>query len=218
MTNQDKETYYFTHDFGARHELQEVLMKLGHEGKSVFWDLVEQLHEQGGYLPLNKIEALAFSSRTTPDLIKRLISKEFGLFKHDNDKFWSESALRRIQIRLEKRQIYSLNGLKGAESRWKNQRDKPPLKKSDFITLNDIEYVNLTKNEHVKLQQKFGEQRLQKAVELLDSWLAKGGKTAKQYIGKPHYAHFRKDSWLWERVDESLTKEQKITTHCEYVN
>ncbi len=110
-----KEAYYFSHDFGARNDpkLQKVLMKLGHVGKSVYWDLVEMLYEEGGYLNLNECENYAFALRTDCDCIMKLI-KDFDLFKYDKNKFWSDSILRRLVKRNEKSEKAALS----AKKRW----------------------------------------------------------------------------------------------------
>jgi hypothetical protein len=88
---------YFSHDEGARNDpkLVQVMMELGHEGKSVYWDLVEMLYEQGGHLMLSQCKGYAFALRTNCDLILRLVN-DFELFVTDGEKFWSETALRRL--------------------------------------------------------------------------------------------------------------------------
>lgn len=108
---------YFSHDEGARNDpkLIEVLMTLGHEGKSVYWDLVEMLYEQGGYLMLSQCKGYAFALRTDCDLILRLVS-DFELFATDGEKFWSETALRRLTLRNAK----SEKAKESAAKRWGN--------------------------------------------------------------------------------------------------
>ena len=108
---------YFSHDEGARNDpkLVEVLMTLGHEGKSVYWDLVEMLYEQGGYLMHSQCKGYAFALRTDCDLIKKLVN-DFELFASDGEKFWSETALRRINLRNAK----SLKAAESAAKRWSN--------------------------------------------------------------------------------------------------
>lgn len=71
-----------------------------------------------------------------------------------------------------------------------------------------IEFVNLTEKQYDKLIEKFGDAVTHKAIELLDNWLAKGSPTAKGYIGKNHYAHFRADNWCVKQAQE-LVKEQQ---------
>lgn len=94
---------FFSHDIGARNDpkLIELQTELGHEGKGIFWDLIEVLYEQNGYLQLDKVKAISYGLHTNEELLRRIITG-FELFEHDDTKFWSESVLRRINIRLEK--------------------------------------------------------------------------------------------------------------------
>ena len=98
-----KKTFYFSHDYGARNDpkLIQVTMKLGQAGKGIFWDLIEIMYEQGGYLILSQCECYAFALHTDSELIRSLIN-DFDLFKNDGERFWSESVLRRLEIRKEK--------------------------------------------------------------------------------------------------------------------
>lgn len=214
----EKTNEYFSHDYYARIELQEILMELGHEGKSIYWDLVEMLYENGGYLKLADIKTHAFVLRTSPELIENLIDTKFGLFQKDETVFWSESALKRFKKRLEISAIKSIAGIKGAQAKWEKRQPKPPkepklqrkpkrIKDTTYKKIPEIEYVNLTENEYQKLHEKHKD-RFLKALIIFDTWLGKKGTTAKQYIGKSHYAHFRADAWVWERADELTRKEQ----------
>ena len=110
-----KDAYYFSHDFGARNDpkLQKVLMKLGQEGKGVFWDLIEMLFEEGGMLMLSECESYAFALRTDEKCINSLIN-DFGLFNKDNIYFWSESVNKRLKQRSEK----SEKARQSAMDRW----------------------------------------------------------------------------------------------------
>ncbi|MGA6117454.1 Lin1244/Lin1753 domain-containing protein [Sphingobacterium anhuiense] len=110
-----KETYYFSHDYGSRNDpkLVKVLMRLGQEGKGVYWDLVEMLYEQGGYLMLSDCDSYAFALRTSEQCIASLIN-DFGLFENDGEKFWSNSVLNR----LDKREAKSLKAKQSALKRW----------------------------------------------------------------------------------------------------
>ena len=111
-----RETFYFSHDYNARNDpkLQKVLMKLGQEGKGVYWDLIEMLYEQGGYLLLSDCDSYAFQLRTQCDCITKLINGDFELFKKDDEKFWSESVLKRLSIRDDK----SNKARQSAFARW----------------------------------------------------------------------------------------------------
>src|SRR5690606_22707370 len=89
--------------YGARNDpkLIKVLMKLGQSGKGVYWDLIEMLYEQNGYLLLSECESYAFALRTDCDTITKLIN-DFDLFQKDDKKFWSNSVLDRLNKRNEK--------------------------------------------------------------------------------------------------------------------
>ena len=108
---------YFSHDMNARNDakLIKVLMRLGQAGKGVYWDLVEMLHEENGYLMLSDCESYAFALRTDCAVINSLIT-DFGLFENDGAKFWSNSALQRIG----QREAKSVKAKESADKRWGN--------------------------------------------------------------------------------------------------
>ena len=97
-----KDTFYFQHDFSARNDpkLQNVLMEHGCAGIGVFWCVVEQLHEQGGILPLAGIKGIAFALHVDAKVVESII-RDFGLFETDDENFWSESVNKRLQKRVE---------------------------------------------------------------------------------------------------------------------
>ena len=64
------------------------------------------------------------------------------------------------------------------------------------IELPDIDLVILTPTQYGSLIEKYGYELLRKSLLILDQWLKSGSKTAKQYVGKNNYAHFRSDGWL----------------------
>lgn len=95
-----KEVYYFQHDYNARNDpkLQDVLIDLGVEGIGVFWCIIEQLYEQGGTLPLRSCKSIAFALHADCKVVDLLVYN-YGLFKNDGEKFWSESVLNRLNRR-----------------------------------------------------------------------------------------------------------------------
>jgi hypothetical protein len=111
---------YFSHDYNSRNDPKMValFMKMGHEGRGIFWDLIEYLYEQGGYLMLSQCECIAYELRTHPDKLRTLIS-DFGFFKDDGQKFWSESVLKRIEMRNQR----SDTARKNAQIRWNSQKN-----------------------------------------------------------------------------------------------
>ena len=121
---------FFSHDEGARNDpkLIKVLMRLGQAGKGVYWDLIEMLYEQDGYLLLSECESYAFALRTECTVIESLIN-DFGLFVNDGERFWSDSALRRLNLRKDKSQ----KAAESAQKRWKNANDMPSHSEGNAI-------------------------------------------------------------------------------------
>ena len=106
---------YFSHDYNARNDprLIKILMKHGLAGIGAYWCIIEMLYSEGGYLLLEDIDTIAFDLRAERIMIESIIN-DFDLFKSNGKKFWSESALTRLKIRIEKSQKAS----KSAKSRW----------------------------------------------------------------------------------------------------
>jgi hypothetical protein len=94
---------YFSHDYNSRNDpkLVKLQMKIGISGLGVYWCIIEMLYEEGGYLLRNEYERITFELRTDYELIKSVID-DFDLFKNDGVKFWSESALNRLNERANK--------------------------------------------------------------------------------------------------------------------
>lgn len=94
---------YFSHDYNARTDpkLSKLLMKLGTEGLGIYWCIIEILYEQGGYISLDHLETIAFELHQQCDRIASVL-KDFDLFKFNEDKLYSESVLRRLEIRTDK--------------------------------------------------------------------------------------------------------------------
>lgn len=93
-----KDTYYFPHDYHARHDpkLEDLRMEIGPVGDGIYWDLVEMLYEQGGYLPLKNIPLFAKVLNTTEELLEKVI-KTSELFVVNGDNFYSESLIARLK-------------------------------------------------------------------------------------------------------------------------
>ena len=93
-----KKTLYFPHDYNARHDpkLERLYLKYGYEGKGIYWDLIEMLYEQGGYLNIKDIPLYAHGDDKLCERITSVI-KEFGLFEISEAQFWSKSCLKRLE-------------------------------------------------------------------------------------------------------------------------
>ena len=121
IKEKSKENQYFSHDKGARNDpkLIAVLMEMGLSGIGLYWCLVEMLHEQGGYLP-KEYANHAFNIRCcTASEVEKLVEK-FGLFEFDEERFWSNSGLRRIADQEERKRLRVEAGRRGGLSRASN--------------------------------------------------------------------------------------------------
>lgn len=106
---------YFPHDYNARTDpkLQQVMMTHGVAGLGVYWCLVEMMYEQGGKLPINSIQAIAYNLHTTHDIIKSII-EDFDLFAIKGDYFLSNA----VQTRIVKKEEISEMKRRAAIARW----------------------------------------------------------------------------------------------------
>jgi hypothetical protein len=94
-----KETFYFSHDYNSRSDpkMVSLLMKTGVIGIGIYWCIVEMLYEQGGSIKLDECERIAFELRVESDLVKKVIAS--NLFGKNEEIFWSESVIRRLNAR-----------------------------------------------------------------------------------------------------------------------
>ena len=106
---------YFSHDYGARNDpkLIKLRMAMGQEGKGIFWDLVEMLYEQSGYLLHSHYEVYADALHVQCEKIKQVVEC-FDLFESDKIGFWNESCRRRLKLRENRSDVARNN----ANMRW----------------------------------------------------------------------------------------------------
>lgn len=129
---------YLTHDLGARNDpkLMALVLEMGGQGKAIWWDLVEMLWEQEGYLPMN-FKVLSFDLRyCTPEDIQRVVT-EFELFKNDGQRFWNESALNRIQHKSNKLKQCREAGQAGGEASARARSGKATNEATEIHTSTD---------------------------------------------------------------------------------
>ena len=113
-----KETFYFPHDYHARHDLKLesiILSEVGVKGIGIYWCIVEMLYEQDGYIKVSHIGRIANALRCEEISIKSVIF-DFELFDNDDEKFWSRAVLSRLIERREK----SEKAKSSANLRWNN--------------------------------------------------------------------------------------------------
>lgn len=110
-----KETYFFSHDYHARNDRKMLKLKVHHKmtGLGVYWSIIEMLYEEGGKLLLGDIAIISDELRTDPEIVESVIN-DFELFENDNKYFWSESVIKRLDLRKEKSQ----KARESAKARW----------------------------------------------------------------------------------------------------
>lgn len=111
-------TYFFSHDYNAHNDVKILFMRqqLGMEGYGIYWFLIENLANSGGFLPLKIVPVLAMQMQTNEVKVLAVI-REFELFEVTDDEFFSI----RLNKHLDMMKSFSENGKKGAEVRWKNR-------------------------------------------------------------------------------------------------
>lgn len=118
---------YFSHDSNARNseKLLKVRMKYGAEGYGVYFMLLERLREEDDYKCFVDIDVFSFDFRADREIIKSIIY-DFNLFKFSEDKkyFYSESLLRRMEIKDKKKEELSEIRRMAANKRWEKERDE----------------------------------------------------------------------------------------------
>ena len=119
-----KDTFYFSHDYNSANDTKILFLRqqLGMEGYGIYWYIIEQLAQSGGFLPIKIIPVLAMQMQTTETKVLGVI-KNFELFcfyeKSENkeNQFYSE----RLNKHLEVRKSLSEKGKEGALKRWENK-------------------------------------------------------------------------------------------------
>lgn len=94
-------------------------------GLGVYWTTIEMLHEEGGYMQLDKI---TFTSIGAPigcnaDFVKKVIEdciSEFKLMKKAEDRFTADRVIKNLNKRKEIREIRSKAGKASAEAKQQN--------------------------------------------------------------------------------------------------
>jgi hypothetical protein len=115
-----KEAYYFSHDSNAKDDpkILQLRMEMGWEGYGLFWALIEMLRNESDNRMRTHYKSIAFALQTQEDSIKRLIN-DFDLFAIDDQYFWSESLLKRMEMKEAK----SEKARQSAKKRWNQDND-----------------------------------------------------------------------------------------------
>ena len=131
-----KEAMSFLHDSNSRHDVKMLKLweKFGYEGIGVFWCIVEILREQPDFkYSIDDISLIGIELRIDKDLIKDLIrfclQPNISLFIEEDNRFFSESLLRRMDKFKESRLRMSQGGKLGMKRRYSKGVSKVVISK-----------------------------------------------------------------------------------------
>lgn len=98
-----KEAYYFSHDSNSRNDgkILNLRIKHGMRGYGIFWSIIEMLRDESNYKMRMECERIAFELHEDSELIRSVL-QDFDLFIIEDGFLWSESLLRRMQMKDEK--------------------------------------------------------------------------------------------------------------------
>ena len=110
-----KDSIYFSHDADARNDEKIIglIMEHGMEGYGIFWSIIEMLRTATDHKMHLDYKRIAFALHVDDAKIKNVIHG-FELFESDTVFFWSESLMRRMNIK----NMVSEERRKAAKSRW----------------------------------------------------------------------------------------------------
>lgn len=159
MADESKKTNWFSHDSNARNDekILKLRMKHGAAGYGIYFMIIERLRDERGYMSVKDYNMLAFDLRVDAGIIKSVV-EDFGLFvfTEDGKYLYSESFLRRMDIKDESSKARSEAGKKGAAVRWGTQNSgenmaKPSDDNSNAIAKPSKKIASKVKLSKVKL-------------------------------------------------------------------
>jgi hypothetical protein len=200
-------SFYFTHDYNAANDSKVLFMRqqLGMEGYGIFWFIVEQLAQAGGFLPTKVIPVLAMQMQVTEAKVQAVINN-YELFMLVDQNFYSE----RLNKHLEVRKQLSDAGRKGAEKKWLNARnDSHPISHPNSLP-NSLPYGNKERkkeSKEIKESRRFTpptrEDVIQHMMTKLDDFTAQG--QADQFMN-----HYTSNGW---KVGKNPMKDWKAAVN-----
>ena len=139
-----KEAYYFSHDANAKDDpkILQLRMHLGWEGYGLFWGLIELLRNQPDYRMKRHYKSISYLFQTDEKKIESLIN-DFDLFATDQEFFWSESLLKRMELKEEK----SEKMRNAANKRWNKDSDAKAMHKHSTSNAQAMQLKERKENE-----------------------------------------------------------------------
>lgn len=225
-----KETFYFSHDSNAITDTKILNMRAdyGLEGYGLYWAIIEMMRNEEDYkLTLNKntYRAIKTLTNTTIDIEKFINDclEDYELFEQDDEKFYSNSLLRRMQEKEKK----SVIAREKAEKRWNNNatalqqqcssnankvnkskvnkskiNENKVNKKEQEEKIHFADFVSMTNAEHQKLVSTYGTEFTDQCITVLDNYKGANGKTYKS-----DYRAIL--NWVIDKVKEQQAKNKK---------
>lgn len=226
-----KETYYFSHDSNAITDTKILNMRAdyGLEGYGLYWTIIEMMRNEEDYkleISKNTYRAIKTLTNTTIDVEKYIQDclDDYELFKQDEEKFYSNSLLKRMEVKEKKSEI----ARERANKRWngnanemqkqctsnankikenkekKNKINKSKLKKEQEEKIHFAEFVSMTNAEYDKLVSTHGKEFADQCITVLDNYKGSSGKTYKS-----DYRAIL--NWVVDKVKEQQAKNKKET-------
>ena len=225
-----KQTCYFSHVSNAITDTKILNMRAdyGLEGYGLYWAIIEMMRNEEDYkLTLNKntYRAIKTLTNTTIDIEKFINDclEDYELFEQDDEKFYSNSLLRRMQEKEKK----SVIAREKAEKRWNNNatalqqqcssnankvnkskvnkskiNENKVNKKEQEEKIHFADFVSMTNAEHQKLVSTYGTEFTDQCITVLDNYKGANGKTYKS-----DYRAIL--NWVIDKVKEQQAKNKK---------
>lgn len=156
---------YFSHDSNARNDpkIKALRRNYGLIGYAAYWIIVEMLREATDYkLPYKYYIFEAIAEEINDDSVdteqvEKMINdfiKKFELLHSDGEFFWSDSLLRRMDIKDQAHQTKSesgrLGGIKSGATRSSTKQNEAPLQKNEANEAKEKEKINIKENKDLK--------------------------------------------------------------------
>lgn len=126
---------YFPHEATASNDqrLIKLIETLGMQGYGAYWILLEHLRLQANYVStLHSVSYLARQIKVTKPMLMRVI-KEFDLFTIEEDSFYSEQLIRRMEPLEDKRKSMIEQRKRAAAAKWQKYYSDKQVEKDATV-------------------------------------------------------------------------------------
>ena len=155
----NKDAYYFSHDSNALTDPKILAMRCdyGMEGYGLYWAIIEMLRNEEKYkLDYDKNTFRAIKTLTNTDIdVEKYIADcldDYKLFQLEDNKFFSNSLLKRMEEYDHKKAISRENGKKGGAPKG-NQNAKKSKETTQNKQQVDLEQTETTQNKQSKVKE-----------------------------------------------------------------